>query len=329
MKVISIGSDRNLFNRSSAVRKRICEQANLLDELHVIVFSGRSLGLRREKVSSKLWLYPTNSRSRWAYVKDAVKITRNLKLHADLITCQDPFEAGLAGWLSRGRLRVELELQIHTDLFSSYFVRHSMLNRVRVMLAKFLLPRADKIRVVSNRIKDSLIIKLQIPENRVEVRPIFVDVEKIKNAPIITDLHKKYPQFAKIILMASRLTREKNIGLAIESMPEILKEQPRAGLIIAGSGPEESKLKLEIINKELEKSVIFEPWSDDLSSYYKTCDVFLNTSWYEGYGMTLAEARAAGATVISTDVGVAREVGARIVEHNSLDLGQAAVAILK
>jgi len=45
-------------------------------------------------------------------------------------------------------------LQIHTDIMSPYFARESVLNRARVQIAKFLIPRADAIRVVSPRIKN-------------------------------------------------------------------------------------------------------------------------------------------------------------------------------
>ena len=45
--------------------------------------------------------------------------------------------------------------------------------------------------------------------------PIFVDVEKIKNTPVNVDLHKKYSQFDFVILMASRFGKEKNIRKGI------------------------------------------------------------------------------------------------------------------
>ena len=51
-----------------------------------------------------------------------------------------------------------------------------------------------------------------------------------------------------------------------------------------------------------------EPWTDDPFSYYKTADLFLLTSNYEGYGMAVVEAMAAGCPVIMTDVGLAGEV---------------------
>lgn len=59
--------------------------------------------------------------------------------------------------------------------------------------------------------------------------------------------------------------------------------------------------------------MVFEGFQSDLIPYYKGCDIFLVTSWYEGYGMVFKEAQAAGCRIVSTDVGIAREVGAEIV----------------
>jgi glycosyltransferase involved in cell wall biosynthesis len=170
------------------------------------------------------------------------------------------------------------------------------------------------------------------------VKPIVVDTEKVRQAPILpsADLHVKYPQFQKIVLMASRLEKEKNVILAVRAWAEVLKKLSqlnsnaglnaglKIGLIIVGSGSQENMLKAEASRRGLSgssecgPSVIFEPWASQatLFSYYKSCDQFLVTSLFEGYGMALVEAQAAGAKIISTDVGVAREVGATIVDWN-------------
>ena len=58
----------------------------------------------------------------------------------------------------------------------------------------------------------------------------------------------------------------------------------------------------------MQDNVIFEPWTDDLFSYYKTAGLFLLVSNYEGYGRTVVEAMAAGCPVITTDVGIAGDV---------------------
>ena len=71
---------------------------------------------------------------------------------------------------------------------------------------------------VSQRIKQSLKAKSWKLKAIIEVRPVEVDLEKIKQTPITVDLHQKYPQFKKIILMASRLEPEKQIDLAIKNL---------------------------------------------------------------------------------------------------------------
>jgi glycosyltransferase involved in cell wall biosynthesis len=150
------------------------------------------------------------------------------------------------------------------------------------------------------------------------ILPIFVDVVKIKSAPIEIDLHKKYSSWNFIILMASRLTKEKNISLAIDAFKSIAGRYPRTLLLIVGSGPEEKRLKRQTRKLELGTNVIFEKQTTDLISYLKSCDLFLLTSKYEGYGRTLVEGAAAGTRVISSDVGIASEL---LPESNIFNVG--------
>jgi len=328
MIVISVGSDRDLFKQTSAVRQRVAALATTTDNLNVIVFTRR-----RDRLSAftagRLRVYPTDSFSRLFYVWDAYRLARRLS-RPDLITAQDPFECGLAAWLGARFWRAKLELQIHTDIGSPAFRRFSLANRIRFWLARFLLPRADRVRVVSQRIKDFLISNFKFPISKIEIRPIAVDTESIKKAPVSVDLHQKYPRFKKIILLASRLAPEKRIDLAIQAMSEVVKTRPDVGLVIVGSGPELSRLQLKTKTYNLQPNVVFEPWAEraTLISYFKTADLFLQTSAYEGYGLALVEATTAGCPVVSTDVGVAREFGARIVEPKPAAIAAGILSVL-
>jgi glycosyltransferase involved in cell wall biosynthesis len=118
----------------------------------------------------------------------------------------------------------------------------------------------------------------------------------------------KYSQFDFIILMASRLEKEKNIFLAIDVMKEVVKKYPKIGLVIVGEGTLKQSLQKTVCSLRLERNIIFERWNDDLVSYYKTADLFLSTSDYEGYGMTLIEAGVSGCPILTTDVGLVGEI---------------------
>lgn len=284
MKVLMISGDRNTQSPKSDAWKRMAEYRKVFGELDILLAQGSIFRFFGAFFSGLKLLWQKKP---------------------DVITAQD-IEQSLLAWIFSKLFRIPWQMQIHTDIFSQYFARESFLNRIRTRLAKLLLPRASCVRVVSERIKNSLISNFQLPISKLTVLPIFVDTEKIKNAPIKTDLHKKYPgRF--VILMASRITREKNIGLAIETI-SLIRENKRIMLLVVGDGPEVESLKFKVYKLGLNDNVVFEPNTDDLISYYKTCDLFLLTSNYEGYGRTLVEAAAAGAEIVSSDVGIAPEI---------------------
>ncbi len=311
MKVLMFSTDSSILESGSWAQRRMIEYGTLVEKLFIVVLSKKRVKSQILDISQNVRVYSVYF---WSAFGGLGKMFK--KEGIDLVTAQDPFETGLVGYLTARRLKAKLQLQIHTDFLSQYFIGESLKNRVRVWLAKWLLPKAHNIRVVSERIKKSLsVVKSQLP--KVFVLPIFVDITKIKKGPIVYSLKQKYPQFDFFILMASRLSQEKNIGLAIKAMPEVVKNHSKVGLIIIGDGAEEENLQHLIIDgAKLAKNIILEPWTAHLVTYYKTADVFLNISNYEGYGRTLIEAAAAGGVaIITTDVGVVGEV---INKSNSL-----------
>ena len=307
MNILIINLDKAIFSDNSASLARLKKYSRLVDKMFVIVWTVKAE--RPIIFQDKLFIYPTNSLGRLGYFFDSFKIVRHiLKSHKiDLVFTQDPFETGLCGWLIAYVGKLKLQLQFHTDVFSPYFRSASLANKLRVILAKFLLTRADSFRVVSERIRRSL-LKLKVPAEKIFVLPIFTDIDKFVSSPIRDDLKNKYPQFDFIILMASRFSKEKNINLAIDAMVEIIKQNSKTGLIIAGAGSEKENLRLKIKNLKLRDNVILEPWAHDLASYYKSADLFLLTSDYEGWGMSVVEAMASGCPVVMTDVGCAGEL---------------------
>ena len=77
LRVISIGTDRKLFEENSAVLVRNLEYVSKMEELHIIVFSLKNLGLEPKNIGN-LHIYPTNSTSRLFYVLDAFRIGKQI-----------------------------------------------------------------------------------------------------------------------------------------------------------------------------------------------------------------------------------------------------------
>jgi len=183
MKVVMISTDRKIFKKGSDVRHRIIEYGQLSDELHVIVFALEKLGFKEEKLSRNVWIYPTNSSFKFSYITDAVRVGGNLlkgekiKKRDTLVSTQDPFETGLAGLRLKKKHNVPLQVQIHTDFLSPYFGLESFINKLRVAIAGHVLPRADCIRVVSERIKASL-TKYRL-KSLPQVLPIYVPRQEL------------------------------------------------------------------------------------------------------------------------------------------------------
>ncbi|MBF0196954.1 MAG: glycosyltransferase [Planctomycetes bacterium] len=108
--------------------------------------------------------------------------------------------------------------------------------------------------------------------------------------------------------IAGRLNKEKGHELLIRSMQKVLKSFPNISLKIAGRGP--LKEELENLSAELGISdhIHFDGFHHNISEFLKNIDIFILSSHYEGFGLVLIEAMAAGLPIVATDVGGVREV---------------------
>jgi glycosyltransferase involved in cell wall biosynthesis len=302
-----ISTDRGLLNPDAAVAKRHRDYGALAD-IDIVLFSLRSAHAAEPiSLAPNVQVFPTASGAKLLYIWDAYRLGRRLmRQHRyDLISAQNPFETGVVAWmLSRGKVRVDF--QLHTDPFSPHFGRSHALNPLRALCARFLLPKAHAVRVVSSRIKRH--VEKFLPEARITVLPIFVDISHIASHEPRYDLHALYPQFKTVVLALSRLEPEKNIMLGIEALARIAPRHPEVGLVVVGRGSERQALEAFARKCGVEKQVAFHGWADETSSAFKTADIFMLMSDFEGYAMTLIEAAAAGTPVLSTDVGLIGDV---------------------
>ncbi len=308
--VLVVGTETGLFSRESKAYERTLRYGTCFSRLDLIVLCRRGVADGPFQISENTHAYPTLSENPLFFAFDALRIARKLE-KPNVITVQDPFESGLVGFFLARKWRVPLHVQVHTDFLSPAFASHSILNRIRVRIARFVLKRAAGVRVVGENVKKALIAAGYGTQAEFSVLPIFIDTEQFRNTPVSEDLAKKFSKFRTKILVVSRLEGEKDVSLALTSFG---KASPKSAcLIIVGDGREKKMLQRLAQALGVEKRVFFEG-TQDPKQYYALADLVLAPSRYEGYGRTIIEGLSAGKPVLSTDVGIAREAGAIVVE---------------
>jgi len=305
-----ISSDRNILVDKSAVSERMKEYATFVEELHIILLCNASHGLKEKKIDINVWVYPTNSLASFLRPITAASMGKKLILDKKFVRGRsvitaDSIECGWAGLQIKNTWRLPLEVQLHTDPLSEYF--SGFQNWVRRAIAPSVLKQADSIRVVGNSLKTSIAKYFSIPEDKIYVLPIYIDLTRTQSEQIKFDLHGRFG-WKFIMLCVARLTREKNLGLALEVLARVREHFPGSGLVIVGSGPEESKLKRKAAKLGVESAVAFAGWQQELTSYYRTANLFLQTSYFEGYGLALVEAGLSGLPIVSTPVGIVNDL---------------------
>ncbi|MFI5260368.1 MAG: glycosyltransferase [Candidatus Paceibacteria bacterium] len=311
MKALFISNDPTIFDPNSAARARMRAYTAAIGELHIVSVGGPNAKDNRE---GNLFLHPVRSwkvfrvRTLAAHAHEII-----LKYHIEVVSAQDPFEHGLAGLRAVQGTDAKLHIQVHTDFLSPWFVRGGnwrspnvrmpLLNTYRRSIADGVLPKASGIRVVSERVKESLIARYgsRIPEPI--VIPVMVDATVPAPAPL-----PAHPSFTFALIAVGRLEPEKRIEDILAALKLVARKYPMVGLFIAGPGNERKHLERMAESLGLADKVVFLGDRPDARALMASAQAFIQASAYEGYGRTLIEAALAKVPIITTDVGIVGEV---------------------
>jgi phosphatidylinositol alpha-mannosyltransferase len=112
------------------------------------------------------------------------------------------------------------------------------------------------------------------------------------------------------ILFVGRLEPRKGAKFLLRAMPRILREVPRARLVVVGSGPMSGYYRSHLPNNVADRVVFAGRVSGEaLTRYYAEADVFCSpATGGESFGIVLIEAMAAGAAVVASDIAGYRDV---------------------
>ena len=298
MKVINISLDNKILDKNSVVAKRAIAYGDKLEKYFVLVPCEN----KNIELSSKVkvvGIYGGNK------IFTLFKIYKYLDKHLkdnkyDIISIQDNYYLASIGINMANKFGLKSEVQVHGFEKLSFF---------RKAIAKDNLQKADKIRVVSQRLKKYLITNFAVAEEKIYIVPIAIDKDKILVSGGNINLKEKYNN-SFIFLTVARLVKVKNIAMQIRVLSSLAYKD--AQLVIVGDGPEQHNLQKLADSLTLGSRVHFVGWVDGLADYYHSADCLLLSSDSEGYGAVVAEAVLVGLPVIMTEVGVAGE----LVEDN-------------
>ena len=178
-------------------------------------------------------------------------------------------------------------------------------------LLRFAFLRAERVIAVSQALKDA-ILQLGIPEEKIEVIPNGVDLEKFR--PIPTDEARKRLQLRgnSLLVSVGNLNPNKGFDKLIKSV-RILSEQDSQQdihLVIIGEGPELKNLQGLVHALGLEERVSFAGGvpHQELFLWYSAADIVCLASGREGWPNVLLEAMACSKPVVATAVGGIPEI---------------------
>ena len=202
-------------------------------------------------------------------------------------------------WVLSGR-KGRLFISDHENLSQSYIEQHRIGRNYLRNLIRFTYPLANGIIAVSQGVMQDLQLlgKLKKEKIRVIYNPAAIGVKTLRETP---EVQAKLwgTGFNRHILSVGRLSPQKDHETLIKAFAMLPKEI-NAKLIILGEGSLRSDLLALISKLELNECIELPGFTADPYPWFRSADLFVLSSRWEGFGNVIVEALECGVPVVST-----------------------------
>ncbi|MEO7860658.1 MAG: glycosyltransferase family 4 protein [Nitrospirales bacterium] len=216
--------------------------------------------------------------------------------HVALVHAHE-FSAILCGWIVAMVTGVPFVATVHGK---NYFWE-----KFRRRVAYRLVSRHGAMVVVSEDLKRFVCDKVGVAQNRVEIiyngvaRAQTITDEEVQACKADLEVSDCYP----LLGVVGSLYPVKGHRFLLEAMPEILRQWPKARLLVIGRGELDVALKEQVEQLAIRTHIHFLGMRQDVPRLLSLLDVFVMPSLSEGLSLALLEAMASGKPVVATRVG--------------------------
>lgn len=168
----------------------------------------------------------------------------------------------------------------------------------------------EKSKVLANRIAHNNINNFTVYNNYLGYKRYTDKGFKIEKARVISNcIEFQHPQIIRndrtkiIILSVGRFNYAKDYITALSAVLKLSKSYKNFKYLIVGYGEEEIKIKNYINENSMNKYVDIVNNANNLEDIYRSADIYLQTSIFEGVSNTIMEAMSFSLPIIATNVG--------------------------
>jgi len=172
-----------------------------------------------------------------------------------------------------------------------------------------LIKTVDIFIAISEEIHQGL-LQDRVAEEKILRVPNFIDVKSFESryAPC-NALRENFGLKDRIVVTyCGRLVSRKGVDVLLMAWQSIVRAHEHAVLLILGDGPLRNELERMVHELDIEHSVVFTGWQEDITGFLSITDVFVQSSLQEGLANALLEAMALGLPIVATRIGGSEDV---------------------
>ncbi len=163
---------------------------------------------------------------------------------------------------------------------------------------KYALPRVQYL-AVSDAVRQ-VMLNSGIPGTHVRTIHSGIDLKRCDNAPEIEPL---FPPGSRVVGTVGHLARNKGHRYLLEAAQRLIRDEPRLGVTIVGTGALRRTLEADVATLGLADHVKFTGFRRDIPSLIQGFEIFVFPSELEGLGTSILDAMALGKPVVATHAG--------------------------